>query len=474
MLASEKLPYDRLERGLLPNVFFGLLLGSPAGQVASGEYLAPYLGALPLLLAALGIWKCWANPWVRYFTAMLGASFLYSLGSYSLLHGLSYVFIPFLWLAREAGRFMYLVDFSVAVLAGFGAERLFAACSGDAAWACLKKPLGWVVAGCILAMAVPAVYGKPDLSPLVSSSLLMVILSCGLVLYILHGHRGAWSRALVLSLILFDLYAFDWSASNVAQAASTGGDHLERLLSFDAAAKFLKSRGGLFRVKMAMDYAPNVGDAFGIPTLWGSGVSVPANYNKIRESSDDLLNIRYVVRPASASEPGAIYQDRFWKIYENPTYFPRAWLVHEATVDGANLDPRRTALLARPLALALDPADDSGGESVGITRYLPNSIELRVQAGGRALLVLSEVFYPGWRATVNGRSVAILEVDRALRGIPVPKGESRVVVSYAPRSVYAGAAFTLGSFFALPLAAVWLLRSRTKSGGTADYGNQST
>ncbi|HSB15559.1 MAG TPA: YfhO family protein, partial [Bryobacteraceae bacterium] len=98
-----------------------------------------------------------------------------------------------------------------------------------------------------------------------------------------------------------------------------------------------------------------------------------------------------------------------------------------------------------------------------IERYEPRAIQLRVQAHGRGLLVLSELFYPGWRAEVNGRDVGIVEVNRALRGIPVPAGESRVVVSHAPHSVAAGAALTLASFCALPFALVCLRRSRRLS-----------
>jgi hypothetical protein len=43
----------------------------------------------------------------------------------------------------------------------------------------------------------------------------------------------------------------------------------------------------------------------------------------------DLLNVRYLLKPASAPEPGAVYQDSAWNLYENPRAFPRAWLVHD-------------------------------------------------------------------------------------------------------------------------------------------------
>ncbi len=85
-------------------------------------------------------------------------------------------------------------------------------------------------------------------------------------------------------------------------------------------------------------------------------------------------------------------------------------------------------------------------------------MELSVRAESQGLLVLSEIFYPGWRATVNGAGQRIYKVDGALRGIVVPKGESRVVLSYTPWSVYVGAVLTLGTF--LGVLAAFILRRR--------------
>ena len=295
-------------------------------------------------------------------------------------------------------------------------------------------------------------------------SLLLMIASFGLALWILNGHRSRGTRCLVLALVLCDLYAFDWSALNRAQAAAKGADELDRLTRLEGAAGFLKSREGPFRVQMAMNAPPNAGDAFGIQTTWGAGVTLLRNYDQTRGLTN-LFNVRYTIKPASAGEPGAVYQDASWKIYENPAAGPRAWLVHETTVEESpNFNPRKRALLARPLETALDPAGDPAAESVNIDGYRPEAIELSVKTQGRALLVLSEVFYPGWQATVNGQRAAIVEVDRALRGIPVPSGESRVVVAYRPGSVAAGAALTLISFCLLPVALLWLRRRPTPDG----------
>ena len=62
---------------------------------------------------------------------------------------------------------------------------------------------------------------------------------------------------------------------------------------------------------------------------------------------------------------------------------------------------------------------------------------LDVNAGGTALLVLSEIYYPGWRAAVNGQAAEIQKVNGAMRGIVVPAGASHVTLEFTPLTAYA-------------------------------------
>ena len=86
--------------------------------------MSPYLGVFPLFAAIVALRRCWSNLWVRYLAGLGAAALLYAMGSYSLLHGALYAVVPRLWMAREPGRFVYLADFSLALLAGFGVETL--------------------------------------------------------------------------------------------------------------------------------------------------------------------------------------------------------------------------------------------------------------------------------------------------------------------------------------------------------------
>jgi uncharacterized membrane protein len=357
-------------------------------------------------------------------------------------------------MAREAGRYVYLADFSLAILAAFGVETLLAGNYSKDAWNGLSRILKWVAVACAAALAVPALFLKPELNVWAAFSLLMILLSYGLFQWIVRGHSGTVAQLLIAGLILFDLSAFNWAPKNRVQPSPPPTNHLDRLLSCHDAAAFLKSRPGPFRVQIPGAPQPNIGDLFGAPILGGTGATLmkdPAAFL----SRVDLLNARYILRPASAGEPGPIYQDASWKVYEDPAAIGAAWVVHETVVEpspqgvlnrlGA-IDPRRRAFVEAPLKTALEPYVEAGGEPVAFRLYSPNRMELSVRAQSRGLLVLSEFYYPGWRAKLNGREERIYKVDGVLRGIVVPRGESRVVLEYVPATVYAGGAAAVLAF----------------------------
>jgi uncharacterized membrane protein YfhO len=123
------------------------------------------------------------------------------------------------------------------------------------------------------------------------------------------------------------------------------------------------------------------------------------------------------------------------------------------------VDPRRIAVIRTPLNSSLDAPPDPGNEQANLRNSPQDRVEVDVHANGRALLVLSELFYPGWDATVNGSRAQIWKVDGGLRGIVVPNGDSRVSMHYLPTSFFAGFALTSIAFLGGGILAVRLWRS---------------
>ena len=85
---------------------------------------------------------------------------------------------------------------------------------------------------------------------------------------------------------------------------------------------------------------------------------------------------------------------------------------------------------------------DQGGKKISqpldyiIEKYSPNEIRLTIHPAHKGLLVISEIFYPGWVAFVDGKQTKIYEVDHLMRGIPVKMSSSKVVLQFQPWSFY--------------------------------------
>ena len=76
-----------------------------------------------------------------------------------------------------------------------------------------------------------------------------------------------------------------------------------------------------------------------------------------------------------------------------------------------------------------------------MTKYAPSNVSLSADMGCDGMVVLSDTYYPGWYATVDGQPAQIYEVDLAFRGVrfhkarmPSPSGTARVRFSGAPAS----------------------------------------
>ena len=66
--------------------------------------------------------------------------------------------------------------------------------------------------------------------------------------------------------------------------------------------------------------------------------------------------------------------------------------------------------------------------TVSVKRYEPNEIEIAAKTSENGMLFLSEVSYPAWKATVDGKDAKIYKAFTTLRAVEVPKGEHTIVM----------------------------------------------
>jgi hypothetical protein len=449
--SAAKIPYHRLVPGMWPqSIVTGLFPNAFNGIVGGEEYFPFYIGVLPLFLALIAVWRRWCDLWIRYLTALAVLAFTYSLGEFSPLYGILYAVVPYLWIQRAPNRFLYLISFALAILAAFGLDVLEASVN-EPWWAPARSILKWLAIACAATLFLPGLFTQISLNSWNALSLLLVLTACGCVARLTLQPPGRWLPVALAAFVLLDLGAFEWLEQDKS-AASNPDASLQQMISLRAPADFIKSRPGLNRVRVGVAPEPNIGDVYGIQSIWGGGSTVLTEYSRLG-FRDNLLNVRYLIKPAATPDPNPIYRDARWKVYEIPTAFPRAWLVHRAVVessadavfrrlDDPSIDLHKVAVLDAPLAQPLgDPAGAT--ESVRFLSYEPDRMAIEVTSGKSGLLVLSEFHYPGWHATVNGKPAGIYKADGALRAIWAPEGTSRIELNYLPASFLVGGALTL-------------------------------
>ncbi len=166
------------------------------------------------------------------------------------------------------------------------------------------------------------------------------------------------------------------------------------------------------------------------------------------------------------------YRSEDVAVYENHDVLPRAFVVHEAqavpddedallSLQDPAFDPAAQVLLASGSA-PLEVAPSSGTDQVQWLVYDSRRVALQVRSAGDGYLVLTDSWYPGWRASVDGHETPVVRADLVFRAIFLPAGEHRVEFSYAPSSFQMGLLISLAALavlFVLGVVARWAARA---------------
>ncbi len=110
-----------------------------------------------------------------------------------------------------------------------------------------------------------------------------------------------------------------------------------------------------------------------------------------------------------------------------------------------------------------EPAQSSVPRGATLTRYEPERVTVSARSARTSLLILTDTYYPGWQATVDGKSEPIYRVDDLFRGVVVPSGTHTIDFRYRPASWTAGWIVTLSTLACLALTAALSLRRRGKT-----------
>ncbi len=482
-------------------LFVGLFLPSSK----AGHELTIYLGFLPLVLALLALVHERSRP-VLFFGGLALFCLIFTLGINTPLFAIVYYLLPGLSWMRTPSRAVFLVALAVAVLAGYGFDALtIKKWSFRARRRLPLVGISAIVVCLLLAGGFMALYGQVSRGTV--GLAFFPLLSIGLVILVAEGgwyFRSVRSLgAAMIVVLLLDLWSFDHPLLLFKSQAEAFAPQQE-------VAEYLAGQPGIFRVYSPSYSLPqHVAARFGLQLvdgvepvhlarydefmslaggypLEGFSVTIPPfpagqeiaeahRHTRPNLALLGLLNARYLAAefpiefsmefPMESEHLELKKQIGRTHVYENRLALPRAFVVFRARA--ASVVPL-DALTAdfEPGALALVEGgrdlDGSGPfQEATVIRLTPNEMVVEVELEAAGFLVLSEMWYPGWRAYDNGRAVPLYRADYILRGLYLDPGPHKVQLVYQPWTFKVGLWISLTTLAGLVVCLiVYLLRLR--------------
>jgi hypothetical protein len=434
----------------------------PASTTFSDNWEQNLHCGLPVLFAALGAAWFWRDRNVR---ALLGLGLLgalFAAGAGTPLLGWALRVVPGAGALRLPSR--YGVWLAVALL-GLGAVSL----SRRPPRAFATLALG--LAACAAALAWLGRFVSADPRSLLQffAGHAAAVAAAAVLVGLWHG-RERWPQgASAVGCLLAAFCAGNWLWAISLQAPVYS---MASAPALEAAARDAMAERGLFTASHVpprisfdpADIRENAGMALGFASY--NAYCAPAlervwNYlhaaARLPLSAVDYIQMRrevYAAAPGFGSMNLAAalgHPRQVLVFYAHPD--PRAYLSFDMEVvpdwaaaevkmaDGH--DFHRVALAEEGSAPVYAPQPGAHASEAAITRFEAGRLEVRVRADAPAVLVLSEAWYPGWRATVAGRPARVFPVNGWMRGVLVPAGESEAMFAYHSRFLGLGAVLSL-------------------------------
>jgi len=185
-----------------------------------------------------------------------------------------------------------------------------------------------------------------------------------------------------------------------------------------------------------------------------------------------LLGLPYEARKGYVKEQ--ILRDFPVDLYRRPDALPRAFLVHDivrvpdrdalrAALQDSLFDPAARVYLVGDVGGSIPCAEPRGPDQVNIKEHTSTRVVLDLKTDAPGVVVVSDVFYPGWRATRNRHDVPILPAYGGLRGVSVPAGSSEITMNYRPVWLWPGLFVTILA----AATAIWLAVAKRFSASRA-------
>ncbi len=465
--AEGSLEFKQIVTSVVPK-FFGEVNGLNDTDVqwhlSSGGKNIPYFhywdtgfffGVMALILGLYGM-LFYARTNFGIFLIIISLfGFFYALGDNGFLHKIFYN-LPFFESLRMPARMMFFVVIAFSILAGLGYDKLFDK-DKKIVYLLIAIAIPLLIAVLCASGFLSSLYNSPeqlidDVKQISLSGLVFTVLSGAAVItgYFRILHRYIVAVIIVL-LTFFNLYSEGVSFNKSNQNPEKVYQLPENVISAFQA----NPPEEIFRVKSRMfnpsymAFQRNQGMVSRIMLMEGYNPLLlqriyPANSTS--ETSYDLMNIRYIVDINRQNNQPYFRENNdankhLWLTYNK--------IIHKSEdmkkyINDSEIDFYKTLVLEEDDGHSI-PMNDTVNYNykAEITDYNNDEIIIKVNSPENAYLVLSEIWYPDWKAEVNGEISEVLRANNSMRAVAVPKGESEI------RMYYHSSSFATGGIIAI-------------------------
>jgi hypothetical protein len=383
------------------------------------------------------------------FAALAILSIFFAFGQHNPLYKLVYYLVPGFGSLRVPARILMIYVFSVPVLVGFGIEVLRTATVDKRCRAAKEEPVGlrgfnptgWGIGGVVILLIVLDLfhYGSKFLVP---ADREIYLGQNELIQFFKQDEEKYFRTYLLPNTMLFnrgDIYQF---FDNQSDASLTLGVYSDLVEMFKARDPNLNQAGERAIIRINNSQLLTLLNTKYVVSEGGIGDS---------EESHEVAQPKiYLFSDWDKREPMKVFKEVH--VYERYRYLPRAFVVYQSRIlhgkdeiasvlTSEDFDPFNEVILEDDSAtLRVDGETLRVGEpvTVNITSYNINNIALEVNNPADGFLVLSEIYYPGWKAFVDGQPTKVLKADYALRAVQLPAGRHTVRFTFDPLSFKIG------------------------------------
>jgi len=454
------------------------------------ESAAGYVGISMLIFAVLALITKYKDNLVRFYL-------LLSIWAMGVIYGIPLIFdftvsLPLFSHAANT-RLLFLLGFNVVVLGTIGLNKLLEEVREDNKRYILNRSVISVLM--VLLVLFALAYANRGFLYMLSSlnedairtQNILVLLTCMVILltfiliYILvkYAHNPRLKTACLVGLLLF-VFIQTGIYGMLYEPAIEEKYNYPKAEAFD----LIKDKTNLYRVTSV----DNCGSVYPVNTQMSYGIYDIRNY--------DAIEIRYYWDLLNVFAEGRIYgwvdlfnvDKRFldftgvkwifsrddlsnvtgitlfkkypgYNLFENKDAQQRAFVVQNAVfksrdsdvlneLKNKSLDWRSAVVISgRNHTVQYPPSENN----VRIINYKPTYIKINVNTAHPGFLVLSDSYYPGWNAYINGSRTDILRANYAFRAVELPKGENVVEFKYEPLSFYVGGLISLMGLIVLAI-----------------------